>query len=136
MKLRSTRKFFTNKSTVSELFVNDKFECFILEDVDRKLETGGRKIPGETCIPRGTYQIVVTHSARFGRLLPLLLNVPLFEGIRIHTGNKAANTEGCLLPGTTHTLDWVGNSTEAWANLFDKILACHNRGEEMWITIE
>lgn len=136
MKLKLKRKIFTDQSTIGELYVNDKFECYILEDTDRKLEAGGKKIPTQTCIPRGTYQIVVTHSMRFGRLLPLLVKVPLFEGVRIHPGNKPGNTDGCLLPGTTYSKDWVSNSTEAWANLFDKILACHNRAEEMWITVE
>lgn len=135
MDLQLQRTDFSDESTIGSLSVNGKFECFILEDKDRKLESGGVKIPAKTCIPRGKYQIVVTHSNRFGRMLPLLLNVPQFEGIRIHTGNYAKNTEGCLLPGKMKGKDCVLNSTEAWGELFDKILAAHNKGEKIWITV-
>lgn len=136
MDFQLQRTDFTDESTIGSLSVNGKFECFILEDKDRKLEvTGNVKVPAKTCIPRGKYQIVVTHSNRFGRMLPLLLNVPQFEGIRIHTGNYAKNTEGCLLPGKIKGKNAVLNSTEAWGELFDKILKAHNRGEKIWITI-
>ena len=136
MDLYLKRTDFTDESTIGTLTVNGKFECFILEDKDRKLEAGGVKIPAKTCIPRGKYNIVVTHSNRFGRMLPLLQNVPQFEGIRIHTGNYAKNTEGCLLPGKLKAKDAVLRSVDAWGELFDKILAAHNRVEPITITID
>ena len=90
MELTLTRTDFTNDSTIGELSVNGKFECFTLEDKVRPV-----KIKGMTAIPAGAYEVVINFSERFQRPLPLLLNVPNFDGIRIHAGNTAKDTEGC-----------------------------------------
>ena len=135
MEIQLKRTVMTPKSTIGELYVNNKFECYVLEDTDRRLEQNpDAKIHGETCIPRGKYQIVVTQSARFGRPLPLLVDVPGYTGVRIHTGNKPADTDGCLLPGLTYKENWVSDSTVAWAALFDKIKSALTT-EKVWITI-
>ena len=84
MKLELKRLERTEKSTIGELYVNGKFECYTLEDVERK-----EKVFGETAIDKGTYQVVVTYSNAFKQNMPLLLNVPKFQGIRIHSGNTA-----------------------------------------------
>ena len=76
----------TSKSTSGALSIDGKFECFTLEDVVR-----AKKSAGQTAIPAGTYKVIINQSNRFKRLLPLLLNVPGFEGVRIHTGNYAGN---------------------------------------------
>ena len=55
------------------------------------------KIKGKTAIPAGKYEVVVTMSNRFKRLMPLLLDVEGFDGIRIHGGNSHDDTDGCLL---------------------------------------
>jgi Steigviridae/Suoliviridae L,D-carboxypeptidase/transpeptidase len=136
MNLTLVRKVFTNKSTIGDLLVNDVLECYICEDAVRD-----HKIPGMTAIPYGKYKIVVTKSDRFSRMaghdvyLPLFLNVPDFEGVRIHSGNKPEDTEGCLLPGTVIGKDSVGNSRTAFINLNDKINAALKKGEKVWITI-
>jgi hypothetical protein len=96
VELRLTRKEFTDRSTIGELHVNGVFECFTLEDTVRPV-----KIKGETAIPEGRYEVVVNFSERFQRPLPLLLNVPNFEGVRIHPGNTDKDTEGCILVGWT-----------------------------------
>jgi hypothetical protein len=89
--LNLTRKIFTSNSTIGELTINGKFFSHTLEDMDRdknrngKLEEG--KIYGETAISSGFYQVELTMSNRFKRILPLLLNVEGFEGVRIHNGN-------------------------------------------------
>lgn len=85
--------------TVGHLYVDGVKFCDTLEPTDRKLECGGSKIMGKTAIPRGTYRLTVSNSARFNRRLPLLLNVPHFSGVRIHSGNTAADTQGCILLG-------------------------------------
>lgn len=110
-----------------------QLECFTLEDQER-LE----KAPGKTAIPPGKYEVVVTFSNRFQKLLPLLLNVPGFSGVRIHSGNTAADTEGCILVGGDdgNPRDgWLGRSREAFAPLFAKIQAAIASGEKVWITI-
>ena len=106
----------TDKSTIGELLIDGKFECYTLEDVERK-----EKVYGETAIDKGTYKVIINRSNRFKVDMPLLLNVPKFEGIRIHPGNKAIDTHGCILVGTTRTLDFIGNSKKAYNKLFAKM---------------
>ena len=142
MELELTRSVKTNKSTIGELTVNGVFECFILEDKDRGLrkdmpisELIVRKIKTRTAIPTGRYEIVVSFSDKFQKMLPLLLDVPAFAGIRIHPGNTDANTEGCLLPGKTKSPDMIGSSRVAFTALFDKIQAALQR-EKIFITVK
>ncbi len=142
MELELTRSVKTNKSTIGELTVNGVFECFILEDKDRGLrkdmpisELIVMKIKTRTAIPTGRYEIVVSFSDKFQKMLPLLLDVPAFAGIRIHPGNTDANTEGCLLPGKIKSPDMIGSSRVAFTALFDKIKAALQR-EKIFITIK
>ena len=100
MNLLLLRRDFTDKSTIGLLYVGQVFQCYALEDPDRKLEDGGEKIPGKTAIPRGKYRIIIDWSNRFKRELPRLLDVPNYVGVRIHPGNGPDDTEGCILPGT------------------------------------
>jgi len=142
MELELTRSVKTNKSTIGELTVNGVFECFILEDKERGLrkdmpisELIVMKIKARTAIPTGRYEIVVSFSDKFQKMLPLLLDVPAFAGIRIHPGNTDANTEGCLLPGKTKSPDMIGSSRVAFTALFDKIKAAMQR-EKIFITVK
>jgi len=142
MELELTRSGKTSRSTIGELMINGVFECFILEDKDRGLRQGmttseliALKVKNKTAIPTGRYEIVVSFSDRFKKLLPLLLEVPVFAGIRIHPGNTDADTEGCLLPGKTKSADAVGSSWIAFKALFDKIMAALRR-EKIFITIK
>lgn len=123
------------KSTIGELDINGVRECYVLEDVDRFLEKGGIKISGRTAIPRGIYRIILDWSDRFKCLMFLLVDVPGFTGVRIHAGNIAENTEGCLLTGQTQGKDFVGQSVAALKNLSTKILSAMLRGESVWIEI-
>jgi hypothetical protein len=118
MNLRLLRRTFTDTSTIGQLTVDGKPECFTLEDKVRAV-----KIKGQTAIPAGIYEVTITFSDKFKKPLPLLLNVPNFAGIRIHPGNTAADTEGCILVGTTAAKDRVGNSKVAFAALFPKLQA-------------
>jgi len=142
MELTLNRKTRTQVSTIGELNIDGKFECFILEDRDRGLqptmslsEINNLKVHGETCIPPGRYEIVISFSDRFNKLLPLLLDVPCFAGIRIHSGNAAKDTEGCLLPGQTKGTDFVGGSRLAFNSLFSKLKAA-SKTEKVFITIK
>lgn len=148
MEIVSKRKWFTDVSTITEVSVDGVFECFILEDKDRGLddsmsldEINKLKVFAKTAIPYGRYKVVVTKSTRFSKAagkdvyLPLLLNVKGFDGVRIHTGNKPDDTEGCQLPGTTRAVDYVGNSRTAFIKLNEKINEALKKGEDVYITI-
>ena len=121
MKLLLIRDPSGENCTHGKLYVNGVFECFTLEDVDRKLENGGEKIYGRTAIPRGTYEVIINFSQRFKRDMPLLLNVPGFAGVRIHSGNTAEDTEGCILVGGSRGDQRVNNSRVAFGKLFDQL---------------
>jgi hypothetical protein len=129
MNLKLVRKTFTEQSTMGELSVNGKFECFTLEDKVRAV-----KIHGETAIPEGIYEVVISFSDKFKKQLPLLLNVPNFAGIRIHSGNTRADTEGCILVGQSRAKDFVGGSRAAFAALFPKLVAALKK-EKIFIEI-
>lgn len=118
MELRVKRVQFSEESTIGELSVDGQFECYTLEDKVRPV-----KVKGRTAIPPGRYEVIINFSQRFQRQLPLLLNVPNFEGVRIHPGNTAANTEGCILVGDTKSENFIGQSRVAFNRVFDKLKA-------------
>jgi hypothetical protein len=122
----------SDEMCIGEVYINEKFQCFTCEDTVRY---PGIKIPGKTAIPAGAYEIFVTMSTRFQRMLPLLINVPMFEGIRIHPGNTALDTEGCILPGMIKTTNGVGSSRIAFEGLFQKINDARSRMTQVFITI-
>ena len=119
MKLDLKRQWFTKATTIGELFVDGVFECYVLEDRFRL--PWEAKVPRETCIPCGTFPVIINESPRFGVEMPLLLSVPGFTGVRIHPGNGPADTEGCLLPGLEVDADRVLQSREAYQALFQKL---------------
>lgn len=133
MNLHLERRQFTQESTLGQLFVDGWFECYTLEDYRRP--DGEAKVPGATCIPPGRYQVLLTMSAWFKKVLPLLVNVPGFEGIRIHGGNTAADTEGCILLGQMKGVDMVLASQSALRVFQPKVQAALDEGQEVWITI-
>lgn len=107
-----------------------------LEDPDRRLEDGGRKIYGNTAIPRGRYRVEVTFSNRFQKWMPELIGVPQFLGIRIHGGNTEANTDGCPLLGERRTADGVANCKDINQRLIGLLLYAYFNNEEVWIDIK
>lgn len=124
LQVNKRRCIFSEKSTISEAYINNEFICYFLEDRDRgllqsmSLEQANKiKVKKETCIPYGTYEIDITLSQRFGVWLPLYLNVLAFGGIREHTGNDSGDTEGCPLPGLKKGVDTVSESTLAFYKL-------------------
>jgi hypothetical protein len=131
MYMQLIRESFTSKSTEGKLFCNGEFVCYTLEDKDRFLEEGiNEKVYGETAIPRGTYEVVLSKSNRFKKILPEILEVPGYTGIRIHSGNKPEDSEGCILVGLNNTKaedNWVGSSKPALTKLMD-ILEQDNSG--------
>ena len=123
MELTLVRTFSGPDCTIGELFVDGRFECFTLEDVVRPGDIAQVKVAGRTAIPPGTYRIALTISSRFKRVLPLLQKVPSFEGIRIHAGNTAEDTEGCILVGRERGTSAIRGSRAALEPLLAKLHA-------------
>jgi hypothetical protein len=129
------RRVFTDVSTIGDLMDNGKLVSYVLEDAVRK-----HKIPKTTAIPMGTYEIKITKSPRFSQAkkpvpyLPELLGVAGFTGVRIHHGNTASHTDGCLIVGLEKDGDWVGHSRLALAKVIRLIRQKLKRGP-LWLTI-
>jgi len=123
--------------TIGELLIDGAHECYVCEDTVREVDgmpVGSWKIPGQTAIPRGRYEVRLTPSARFKRIMPQVMDVPGFEGIRIHSGNTAEDTEGCLLVGKAKTESSLLTSREEFTALYGKLESALAVGE-VWITI-
>lgn len=136
MNLLLQRMWFTNKSAMGSLFLDDLFECYTLEDPDRFLENGGEKIPKETAIPRGTYRVIVDWSERFTRPMPHILDVPQFTGIRFHILNMSDETEGCIGLGKERGIDRLNLSAVAFNQFFKKLFNVWSTGEDVWLEIK
>lgn len=122
MNLYLLRHTWTSTRTLGTLYKDGEPFCFTLEDADRCM-FGLPKIKAQTAIQQGIYETVVTFSQRFQKPMPLLLNVPEFTGIRIHSGNTEADTEGCILVGQQLKLDSVLSSRLAFSALMAAIRA-------------
>jgi hypothetical protein len=119
MHIKIVRKTGNSKFTEGRMYIDGEFECFTIEDAIRAV-----KIPNETAIPKGTYNVIMTMSTRFGKVMPLLENVPNFTGVRIHSGNSSKDTEGCIIVGTLNDSmddDFIGASKIAVSRLYPKI---------------
>lgn len=133
MKLTLKRIALRPTYTIGKLYIDDAYFCDTLEDTVRdtnksgKFDNGEQKIKGKTAIPYGTYEIKWTYSPRFKKYTPQLMNVPSFEGIRVHAGNTSADTEGCLILGENKQVGKVLNS-RVTINKFYQIIkeACSN----------
>lgn len=129
MDIDMKRREYTETYTIGDFLFPTKF--FTMED---KVRDPGTKIPGKTAIPKGRYQIKITFSNRFQRPLPLLLKVPMFEGVRIHPGNTSADTEGCILIGKEKGPGIIYHSQEAMVE-FLAILEGALKEGDVWISI-
>lgn len=116
MKLLLKRIALRPTYTIGKLYINDEYFCDTLEDkvidIDKsgKFDGNEKKVYGESAIPYGTYNVELTLSARFKRFLPELKDVPHFTGIRIHSGNTASDSHGCILVGENKEVGKVLNS--------------------------
>ena len=109
---------FKDTHTVGKMYVDGIYECYTLEDAVRN----GTKVIGKTAIPIGEYKLIVDASTRFKQDMPHILDVPNFTGVRIHAGNTSADTDGCILLGSTWAgKDFIGNSKIAYKKFFDKL---------------
>lgn len=124
------------KFTLGSLLVDGKHFGFTCEDADRRLENGGVKIPHETCIPTGTYKVIVSYSHRFKKPMPEVLSVPQFTGIRFHGGNDNTDTDGCILLGSMRTSDGVANCKVVNDRLITMLEMAEESGDDVWLTVE
>lgn len=113
---------------IGKLYIDGVYFCDTLEDVDRGLddtmsenEILSLKVKGQTAIPTGIYPISITYSPKYKRMMPLLNNVKGYSGIRIHSGNTAKDTEGCLLVGKNKEVGKVLDSRATYNALFKKL---------------
>lgn len=115
MKLEVKRHYKGPQYTIGRMYADGVYLCDTLEDTVRP---DGKKIAGQTAIPAGAYPVRITYSPRFKKMLPMLDNVPNFTGVRIHTGNTAEDTEGCILVGYNRVKGRVCDSRAAFRRLF------------------
>lgn len=141
MNLTLKRLNLTPNYTEGELYVNGVYFCKTLEDTNRDLNKNGqfdnneKKVYGETCIPYGKYKIILSYSPKFKRELPEILEVPDFQGIRIHRGNKISDTLGCVLCGEKVKNGYLSNSTPYEIKLVELFKQAKSRNEESFIEI-
>ena len=109
--------------------------CDTLEPKWRDYAHGANKVKGKSAIPEGRYPVVITYSQKFKLWLPLLVNVPKFEGIRIHAGNSVKDTQGCILVGENRAVAIVLNSRKCVDLVKKKIVEAKDKGEGVWIVI-
>lgn len=114
--------------TIGKMYIDGKYFCDTLEDKDRGLsqsmteeEIRKRKVYGLTAIPAGAYKVIVNYSERFGKLMPLLLDVKGYAGVRIHSGNTPSDTLGCILVGRNTAKGMVTESRKTFLRLMETL---------------
>ena len=139
MELLIFRKDEQDNRAIGDFFIDGEKTYFCLEDKDRFLESGGIKVPKETAIPRGKYKVIIDFSKRFQRDMPHVLDVPQFDGIRIHDGLNELSTEGCPIIGYTLGADGKSldreNSRKAFKDFFAKLKSAIDAGEEVTLEV-
>ena len=126
MELKLLRYPSTNNYTEGKLYINGVYFCDTLEDKDRGLLQSmsvdtikAIKVYKETCIPYGKYKVILSMSKRFGKVMPELLNVKGFVGVRMHSGNTIYDTEGCILVGNKSSDGVITNSRKTFNALMN-----------------
>ena len=139
--------------TIGRLYIDGKYFCDTIEDKDRGLRQDlpvsvnqARKVRGQTAIPTGRYRVTLgVKSPKYSKkkqyaacngYVPRLINVPAFDGILIHIGNTAADSEGCILVGRNKKVGMVLESTNTFWQLYDRLQQADGRGEQIYITVK
>ena len=141
MKIVLKRIALRDTYTIGKLYIDDKYICDTVEDKVRDInkngvfDNGEKKVYGETAIPYGTYEVKWTYSNRFKKYMPEILSVPNFSGIRIHSGNTAADSLGCIIVGENKVVGKVLNS-RATVNKLYPIIEKGGKAGKVTITIE
>lgn len=123
--------------TLGKVYLDNVYFCESCEDEDRFLETKQQeKVYGRTAIPRGKYRLVTSFSHRFNKVLPEVLAVSGFSGIRIHGGNRAEDSLGCILVGRVRTTTGVAQCADTVRRIIETIDDAAELGIETWLEIE
>lgn len=135
LNLRLRREPTVDGVTHGALFNGEVHLCWTLEDAVR---APGVKVQNQTAISPGRYRVILDQSTRFQRLMPHVLDVPGFTGIRIHSGNTVEDTNGCILVGMLRQVSTVSQSITAFVLLMDLLRAALGKmpPEDVWLTIE
>ena len=154
MELKLKRIAKKNGYTIGRLSIDGKYFSDTLEDVDRGLDSSmsldvlkRKKLAHITAIPTGRYQVIMNvvsprlsksnfYKQYGGGRVPRLLNVPAFEGILIHCGNTAKDTDGCILVGKNSKVGMVLDSKITYSKLYPLLEAAYKRKERIFITVE
>lgn len=129
----------TNKSTPGTLLINKKHFCFTIEDIERPEAENdpSNKVFGLTAIPRKKYKVIVNYSNHFKRDMILFLDVPNFTGVRLHSGNTAVDSHGCIVVGRNRlSLDKIqGDSKNLEEEITQIVADTIADGEEVFFDI-
>ena len=153
MKLKLKRIALKKEYTIGRLYIDGKYFCDTLEDTVRdlnkngKFDNGEKKIAGLTAIPYGKYDVtLIVRSPKYSKIqkymdfcggyMPRLLKVLDFEGILIHPGNTAKDTDGCVLVGKNTVVGKLTDSFNTWKKLYLLMKSVSAKGEKIFITIE
>lgn len=152
MKITIERRYKKDRYTIGLLFIDGRYFCDTLEDKDRGLksttdlaEIRKKKVYGETAIPIGSYNVILSKSVKFGSkswakkragYVPEIQRVPGFEGVRMHPGNWPEDSLGCILPGMNKIKGGVLDSVYTYDRLFDKIKYALDNGEIVILEIK
>ncbi len=121
--------------TIGKLSIGGTYFCDTLEPTWRDYQHGAYKVKGRSAIPEGRYAVVISYSPKLKQWLPILLGVPNFSGIRIHAGNTATDTEGCILVGKNKLVGQLVDSRIWLHRLKKKIVEAKDKDEAVWSTI-
>ena len=141
MELVLERIYFAPTYTIGKLYIDGVYFCDTLEDVNRDINKNGKfdngevKVHSKTCIPFGRYEIIMSMSTRFKKIMPELLNVPGFLGIRMHSGNTDEDTEGCILVGKNTITGKITESKITTGALYSKLTEAVKK-DKVYITIK
>lgn len=126
MKLKLQRYLFAKDYTMGLLFIDGVFFCDTIEDTYRGQDLKGKKVANETCIPYGVYTVKITYSNKYKKNMPQILSVPYFEGVRIHAGNRATDTSGCVICGVKSKNGEVIESRKTYNALLKRLETANN----------
>jgi hypothetical protein len=143
MTIRIDRQWKKAEYTISKVYINGRYYgCNALEDTDRGLlqtmqitELQRKKIKGKTAIPRGYYDVRITYSPKYKRMMPLVVDVPAFSGIRLHSLNKPEDSEGCIGFGKNDKVGWISDS-KYWTDKICRLIeTALNKGEKVTLIV-